>query len=87
MGYCFQLININFKGKTGHRLKTDIVLCSRTLKKYLFTQVSISANISRKLIPFHNCPISFLIIHLVNEITSSICGRFHIWLTALHFRT
>lgn len=65
MGYCFQLVNISFKGKTGHRLKTDIVLCSRTLKKCLFTQVSISANISRKLIPFHNCPISFLIIQLV----------------------
>lgn len=63
MGYCFQLVNISFKGKiTGHRLKTDIVLCSRTLKKCLFTQVSISANISRKLIPFHNCAISFLII-------------------------
>lgn len=78
MEYCFQLSNINFKGKTRH------VLCSRTLKKCLFTQVSISANISRKLVSLHNCPISFHIIHLVDEVTSSICGHFFVCLTSLH---
>lgn len=79
MEYCFQLSNISFKEKTRHN-----VLCSRTLKKCLFTQVSISANVSRKLIALHNCPISFHIIHLVDEVTSSICGHFFVWLTSLH---
>ena len=79
MEYCFQLSNISFKEKTRHN-----GLCSRTLKKCLFTQVSLSANISRKLVSFHNCPISFQIIHLVDEVTTSICGHFFVWLTSLH---